>query len=90
MSHKVDLHYCSIWGEENLNQWYEHDRDLPEVNIWHTMPSSDIYGPYFFDDCTVTSILYLSVLRQVFIPLLQVFQQDVAQHHFVQTVKKSL
>jgi hypothetical protein len=35
------------------------------------MPSSDIYGPYFFDDCTVTSILYLNVLWQFYIPQLQ-------------------
>ena len=94
-SGKVNRHNCRIWGETNPREVYEHERDSPKVNVWCGLSNCRIYGPYFFNERTVTSESYLKMLQDYFVPQLvesqrTIFQQDGAPPHFARRVKEFL
>ena len=88
---KVNRHIVHILGTENPYATAEHVRDSPKVNVFCSVSSCKVCGPFFFfffAEPTVTGINYLDVLRLWLIPQLQedsedfIFQQDGAPPHF--------
>ncbi|PNF35740.1 hypothetical protein B7P43_G15308, partial [Cryptotermes secundus] len=84
VSGKVNTHNHRIWGSEN-----------PHVSL----RKERVYGPFFFVETTITSIIYLDMLFQEFlIPQLDEdnqerrihFQQDSAPPHYLGEVRKYL
>jgi hypothetical protein len=49
----------------------EHFSDSPELNVFCTASSYKVYGPYFFEEPTVTSMNYLDILQMWLMPQLQ-------------------
>jgi len=85
---KVNHHNVRIWGMENPHATMEHICDKPKVNVFCTISSCKVYGPFFFAEATVTNINYLNMLQLWLMPQLQedredfIFQQDGAPPHF--------
>jgi hypothetical protein len=81
VSGAVNLCSVKIWGSENPRAYVKHQRDSPKVNMFCTISSQKVYGPFFFVEETVTGIAYLDMLRLWLMPQLQnipkfIFQQD--------------
>jgi hypothetical protein len=60
-----------------------------KLNVFYTISSVKVYGPFCFAEPTVTVISYLDMLENYFVPQLQqdmvrglIFQQDGAPPHF--------
>jgi hypothetical protein len=43
-----------IWGSQNPHQVVEHVRDSPKVNVFCAVSRTQVYGPFFFAEATVT------------------------------------
>ncbi|PSN33103.1 hypothetical protein C0J52_19410 [Blattella germanica] len=88
---KVNRHNCRIWATEKPQEFVTWERDSG-------MTKSQVYGPYFFNEKTVTGIVYLDMLQQFLEPqLIQdgiihdvVFQQDGAPCHYANIMKDYL
>ena len=89
VSGNVNHHYLCIWGNENLHSVVEHYQDFPKVNMFCTMSSSRVYGPIFFTENTITSVVYLDMLQLWLMPQLEeheddfIFQKGGAPPHFM-------
>jgi len=52
-----------IAESENPHAYVEHQRDFPKVNVFCTISSQKIYGPFFFAEETVPGMTYLDILQ---------------------------
>ena len=91
----VNRHNCRIWGTENPHETFEKPRVSPKVQVWCGVHHSQIVGPYFFEEPTVTGANYLEMLQTYAIPQLNriphlVFQQDGAAPHWSRAVRAYL
>jgi hypothetical protein len=83
----VNLCNVRIWGFENPHAYVEHQHDCPKVNVFCTVSSKKVYGPFFFAEEIVTGMTYLDMLQLWLMPQLQnmltfIFQQDGSPAHF--------
>jgi hypothetical protein len=65
----------------------EHQHDSPKVNVFCTISSPKVYGPFFFAEETVTGKTYLDMLQLWLMSQLQniptfIFQQDGSPAHY--------
>ncbi|PNF31024.1 hypothetical protein B7P43_G18027 [Cryptotermes secundus] len=60
VSGKVNTHNCRIWGSENPRVSLENVRDSPKMNVFCALSKERVYGPFFFMETTITSIIYLA------------------------------
>jgi hypothetical protein len=98
ISGKVNTHNCRIWGSENPRVSLEHVRDSPKVTMFCALSQERVYGPFFFMEMTITSIVYLDMLQQFLIPQLDEddqegrvhFQQDGTPPHYLGEVREHL
>jgi hypothetical protein len=51
---KVNRHSFRVWATEKPNDYISWDKDSPKVNMWLGMTKSKIYGPFSFNEATVT------------------------------------
>ena len=78
LSGKINHHDIRIWGRENLHETVEHVRYSPNLNVFCSVSSVKVYGPFFFAEPTVTGMLQLQQdIGRDFI-----FQQYGAIPHF--------
>ncbi|PSN58023.1 hypothetical protein C0J52_02021 [Blattella germanica] len=95
---RVNRHNCRIWADEQPNATYEWQRDTPKINVWLGVSATKLYGPFMFQEPTVTGVTYLEMLQQFLEPQLTqdgvlhsvVFQQDGAPPHFALCVRAYL
>ena len=94
LSGSVNRQNTRYWGIENPHTILESKRFSPHLNVWIAVSSTNIFGPYFFEEdnktVTVNSNRYVSMLNDNFIPELRnrgyrlcrtYFQQDNATPH---------
>jgi hypothetical protein len=72
LSGKVNSHNLIIWGSQNPHQVVEHVREIPKVNAFCAVNRTQVYGPFFFAEATVTGHAYLDMLDHLFVPQLDV------------------
>lgn len=74
----------------------QHERDSPKVNVFCALSQTKIYGPFFFDENTVTGQKYLAMLQKWLLPQMNedsgdfFFQQDEAPPHWHRDVRHFL
>lgn len=98
MCGKNNRHNCRIWGNEKPKKFITWQRDSPKVNVWLGITKLKAYGPFFFQEATITGTVYLDMLQQFLEPkLLQdgildtvIFQQDGAPCHYAKIVQDYL
>ena len=91
----VNRHNCRIWGSEHPHETFEKPRFSPKVQVWCCVHHSQIVGPYFFNDPTVTGANYLDMLQNYAMPQLEripdlIYQQDGAPPHWSLDVRAYL
>ncbi|KAJ9589343.1 hypothetical protein L9F63_017448 [Diploptera punctata] len=59
----------------------EWQRDTPKINVWLGVTATKLYGPFMFQEPTVTGLMQDGVLHSV------IFQQDGAPPHFALCVR---
>ncbi|GBL84624.1 hypothetical protein AVEN_191085-1 [Araneus ventricosus] len=85
-----------LWRSEIPHAIYEHERDSSTVNLFCAVSSSNMFGPFFFAEKTVTGFVYLDMLQIYLMAILKVtmpdniFQQDGAPCHFQNEVTSYL
>ena len=63
-------------------------RDNPKINVWCSLMHNQIIGTFIFAESTITTNIYLNMLKHYVVPQLEefqpwvVFQQDVAPPHW--------
>jgi hypothetical protein len=74
---------CNVrkWGTENPHAYVKHQRDSPKANVFRAISSQKVYGPFFFDEETITGMTCLDMLQLCLMPQSQniptfIFQQD--------------
>jgi hypothetical protein len=67
----VNKHNCRLWSESNPFITAEVAMNSPKLTIWCAMFSSEIIGPFFFEESTVDSEDYLNMLKNFFYLFLQ-------------------
>lgn len=93
LSGKVNRHNIRIWGTENPHATVQHERDSPKLNVFCAVSSTKVYGPFFFNENTVTGISYLDMLQLWLMPQLTadsnnfIYQQDGAPPHWHNDVR---
>ncbi|XP_033610354.1 uncharacterized protein LOC117282915 [Cryptotermes secundus] len=93
---KVNRHNARIWGLQNACVTLEHVRDSPKVNVFCAIILMKVYGPFFFDENTVTGVTYLRILQNWLVPQMNeasgdyIFQQDGAPSHWHLNVRRFL
>ena len=93
---EVNRHNCRIWATENPHVTFEKPRVSPKTQVWCAVHYSQIVGPYFFEEPTVTGANYLECLRTFAIPQIRQipnvdeFQQDGAPPHWSLNVRDYL
>lgn len=96
LSGKVNKHNVRIWGTENPREIVEHERDSPKLNVYCAVSKQKIYGPFFFQESTVTGTSYLDMVSEWLIPQLQedsndfILVQDGAPPHWHHEVRNYL
>jgi len=74
----------------------EHERDSPKVNVFFALSQTNVYGPFFFAENTVTGVMYLAMLQNWLLPQMSedsedfIFQQDGAPPHWHRDVRHFL
>jgi hypothetical protein len=80
-----------IWRSTSPREVIEHVIDGPELNMFVVLSKQKVFGPFFFVEDAVNSIVYLGmlVLEEFLVSFLEgegpdvlVFQQDRAPPHF--------
>ncbi|KFM65620.1 hypothetical protein X975_08683, partial [Stegodyphus mimosarum] len=70
-------------------------RDSPKVNMWCGLMHNRVIGPFFFTEKTVSSVVYLDMLKNfVFLQLEELqpnvfLQQDGAPSHWGTIIRSS-
>jgi hypothetical protein len=59
-----------FWGSKNPCVSLEHVHDSPKMNLFCALSKERVYGPFFFMETTITSIVFLDMLQQFLIPQL--------------------
>jgi hypothetical protein len=77
LSGRVNYHNCRIWGSENPHVIREIERDSAKVSVWGALSCSEVLGPFFFAEQTVTAMTYLNMLRLYLLPQLEDHQPNV-------------
>ena len=96
LSGTVNRHNVRIWGTEHPHETVEHVRNSPKVNVFCAVSRNKIFGPFFFENDTVTGQSYLDMLQHWLFTLLQedrpdfIFQQDGAPAHWHLNVRNFL
>jgi hypothetical protein len=96
LSDNVKRHNVRIWGLQNPHTTLEHERDSPKVNVFCTISQTKVYGPFSFDENTVTGVTYLAMLQNWLLPQIDadsegfIFQQDGAPPHWHRDVRRFL
>ena len=68
VSGKLNKHNARIRGTENphitreIECTREIERDSPKVNVWCELLYNKVIGPFFFDEKTITTDIYLDTL----------------------------
>ena len=87
VSGKVNWHNVRIWGSENPHMVIEHS-DNPKVNVWCFLLHDRLVGLFSFVEDTVTSTIYMNMLKGFIFPQIEdlqpdiIFQQDGAPPHW--------
>lgn len=68
MCSKVSRHICHLWSKEKPCEVIEWQRDFSKVNIWLGSTKAKINDPFFFNEASVTGIIYLDMLQQFLKP----------------------
>ena len=77
-----------VWGTKRPDIVYQSAQSTEYIMVWCVVSKTDIIGPYFFEDGTVTGERYKRMLRYFFFPKLRdypedmLFQQDGASSHY--------
>jgi hypothetical protein len=95
LSGRLNCHNCRIWGSENPHAIREIERDSAKVNACCASSCSEVLGPLFFAEQTVTAMTYLDMLQLYLLSQLEdqtnvVFQQDGAPPHWARIVREFL
>lgn len=64
----VNRYAVHIWSTNNTHAVMEHVRDSLKVNVFCAICTSHVYGPLFFTERTVTSVVYLDMLQLWLMP----------------------
>jgi hypothetical protein len=94
LSGKVNRHNVRIWGLQNAHTTLEDERDSPKANVFCAISQTKVYGPFFFDENTVTGVTYLAMLQNWLLPEINedsedsIFQQDGAAPHWHRDVRR--
>jgi hypothetical protein len=78
VSGRVNRHTCRIWGSENPHVIREIERGSANANVWYALSCSEVLGPFFFPEQTVTAMAYLDILQLYLLPQLEDRQPNVA------------
>jgi hypothetical protein len=76
LSGKVNRHNVRIWELQNPHTTLEHERDSPKVNVFCATAQTKVYGPFFFDENTVTGVTYLAMLQNWLLPQINEDSED--------------
>lgn len=93
ISGKVNRHNVRVWGTENPRETVQHIRDSPKVNVFCALSCEKVYGPFFFQEPSVTGRIYLDMLTEWLMPQLHedscnfIFVQDGAPPHWYSDVR---
>ena len=94
---KVNKHNTRVWRTEHPHSTLEHVRDSPKLNVFCAISKKRVYGPFFFEETTVSSEAYLDMLQNWLIELLLdgeqadfIFQQNGASPHWSLIVRQYL
>jgi hypothetical protein len=74
----------------------QHERNSPKVNVFCALSQTKVYGPFFFDENTVTGETNLAMLQKWLLPQINkdsgdfIFQQDGAPPHWHRDVRHFL
>jgi hypothetical protein len=94
ISGKVNKQNVPIWGTKNPRVAVKHVRDSPKVNVFCSMSCKKLYGPFFFQEKSLTGASYLNILINWLMPQLHednfIFKQDEAPPHWHQEVRNYL
>ncbi|PNF20691.1 hypothetical protein B7P43_G00324, partial [Cryptotermes secundus] len=96
LSGKINRHNVRIWGLQNPCVTLEHVWDSPKVNVFSAISLTKVYGPFFFDENTVTGVTYLRMLQNCLVPQMNGdsgdynFRQDGAPPHWHLNVRRFL
>jgi hypothetical protein len=96
LSGKVNRHNVRIWGLQNAHTTLEHERDSPKLNVFCAISQTKFYGPFLFDENTVTGVTYLAMLQNWLLSQISedsedfIFQQDWAAPHWHRDVRRFL
>jgi hypothetical protein len=74
---KVNHHIVRVWGMKNSHAVAEYVRDSPKMNVFFAISSCKVYGPFFFAEPTVSSIIYLDMLQLRLMTQLQEDSEDL-------------
>ncbi|PNF22210.1 hypothetical protein B7P43_G04466 [Cryptotermes secundus] len=72
----LNRHNVRIWGLQNPRVTFEHVRDSPKVNVFCAILLAKVYGPFFFDENTVTGVMYLRMLQNWLVPQMNRFLNE--------------
>jgi len=92
---KVNRHDVRVWGTENPKS-VELARDSPKVNVFSSVSTFKVYGPFLFSEQTVTGIVFLDMLTDWLLPQLNEDSADFislmagAPPHFDRHVREFL
>jgi hypothetical protein len=94
LSGKVNRHNLITWRSQNQHQVFKHVRYSPKVSVFSAVSRTQVYGPLFFAEATVTGHVYLDRLEHFLVPQLDVhnaiWQQDGAPPHYHRDVTRYL
>jgi hypothetical protein len=96
VSGRVNGHNCRLWVSENPHTIREFERNSAKVNVWCAFSCSEILGPFFFAEQTVTAMTYLDTVQMYPLPQLEdhqpnvIFQQDGAPPRWARIVREFL
>jgi predicted ATP-dependent Lon-type protease len=86
VSGHVHWHNVRLWANKCPSDFVEHEHNSPKVEVWCAVIRNRVICPYFFEERTVTSHNYLSMLELFSVPQIDddnvIFQQDGAPAHY--------
>ena len=74
----MNHHNIRVWVTKNAHEFVEHVRDFPKVNVLRAVSASKVYWPFYFDEQTITGVVYLDML-----PLWQMSQLQEDKADFI-------
>jgi hypothetical protein len=71
LSRNVNRHNLRILGSNNPDEVIEYTRYSPTLNVFCALSKQNVLGPFFFAERTVTGIVYLDMLEELLVPILE-------------------